>query len=86
MQPTISGATIQSFAAANQMDGNWNISPAGIGSNTASYAGLFFWLTDAWLIGSPLQEGCLLPSAAPYQFVVVGDWLLPWGNYAMQVV
>ena len=78
---------IQAITAIDLLDGNWNITPMGCAANIASYAGLYFWFADLWLIASSLQEGCLMPSTAPYQVVVVGDMLMPWLNssVAMQV-
>ena len=77
---TINTTTARSIAAACLLDGNWSITPVGCGNTSGSYAGFYFWFADLWTVATVLQEGCLMPSTAPYQVVVVGDLLLPWLN------
>jgi hypothetical protein len=71
---------VQALLVPNLLDGNWSITPLGAAIGTNAYGGLYFWFADLWLIASSLQEGCLMPSTAPYQVVVVGDLLMPWLN------
>ena len=77
---TLGAVNVQAITAIDLLDGNWNITPMGCAANITAYAGLYFWFADLWLIASSLQEGCLMPSTAPYQVVVVGDMLMPWLN------
>lgn len=82
----VQATSLQTENTVNPLDSNWGIFPVGCGALISAVPYFYFWFSDLWIIGSVLQEGCLLPSAAPYQCVVVGDLLLPWTNIVMQTI
>jgi hypothetical protein len=84
--PYVGGGSPQAATAVDPLDSNWQILPVCCGMTVSGVLCLLFWFSDLWAISSTLQEGCLLPSAAPYQCVVVGDFLLPWTNTVMQTI
>ncbi len=84
--PYIGGVSPQAATAVDPLDSNWQILPVCCGMTISAVLCLLFWFSDLWTVSSTLQEGCLLPSAAPYQCVVVGDFLLPWTNTVMQTI
>lgn len=63
---------------ANSFDGTWPLFPIGIGSITVAMQGRHGTVFDLWWRPTSLGQIDTFPNDTSRQFVVMGDFVLPW--------
>lgn len=76
----IAAALGQNLLVANELTGEWPLSPVGIVSSLPSYRGRMGLVPDMWWTSTALVSGQTFPNTAARNFIVVGNFVLPWNG------
>jgi hypothetical protein len=80
------GQTIgQRQTVANDLDGNYPVTPMGYESETTANRGRHGLAIDTWAVSTTNGPGDTYPADASRQFVVHGNFLHPWNGVIAQV-